>query len=160
MPDEVLESARTYVAPQVRETEAMLDQIARERAIAEDARARALKEAAEAATLKIRARGLLRDAERKHKEVWEPPRRTAERELAELRREAHRVRLQLQARARPAVLPSRRARRSMRPSRCQVCTRPPPPVVAEPEEPEPVEAGQRGASVRTSWCRASACLDA
>src|SRR5262249_23496614 len=71
MPADVLESARTYVAPQIRETEVLLDQIAHERAIAEDARARALKEAAEAATLKVRARGLLRDAERKHREVWE-----------------------------------------------------------------------------------------
>jgi DNA mismatch repair protein MutS2 len=97
MPAEVLESARTFVAPQVRETEALLDQIAHERALAEDARARALKEAAEAATLKVRARGLLRDAERKHREVWESAQAEADRELVDLRREAHRVRLQLQA---------------------------------------------------------------
>src|SRR5215472_15792640 len=97
MPREVLESARSYVAPQLRETEAMLEQIARERAVAEDARARALKEAAEAATLKVRARGLLRDAENKHREVWETAQAEADRELADLRREAHRVRLQLQS---------------------------------------------------------------
>src|SRR5437764_1963143 len=71
MPRDVLETARTYVSPQTRETEAMLDQIARERVLAEDARARALKEAAEAATLKVRARALLREAENKHREVWE-----------------------------------------------------------------------------------------
>jgi DNA mismatch repair protein MutS2 len=97
MPSEVLEGARSYVSPQAREAEVMLDQIARERAIAEDARARSLKEAAEAATLKVRARGLLREAERKHREVWEHAQATADQELAELRREAHRVRLQLQS---------------------------------------------------------------
>src|SRR3954454_4130036 len=46
MPGEVLEAARTYVAPQALEAEVMLDQIVRERAETEDARARALKEAA------------------------------------------------------------------------------------------------------------------
>ena len=97
MPAEVLDAARTYVSPQAREAEVMLDQIARERATAEDARARALKEAAEAATLKVRARGLLREAERKHREVWEQAQATADQELAELRREAHRVRLELQS---------------------------------------------------------------
>jgi DNA mismatch repair protein MutS2 len=97
MPAEVLDAARTYVSPQIRETEAMLDQIARERAAAEDARSRALKEAAEAATLKIRARGLLREAERKHREVWEHAQAEADQELTELRREAQRLRLQLQA---------------------------------------------------------------
>src|SRR4029079_2603009 len=68
MPAEVLDAARTYVAPQALEAEVMLDQIAREHADAEDARARALKEAAQAATLKARARAELREAERKHKE--------------------------------------------------------------------------------------------
>jgi DNA mismatch repair protein MutS2 len=97
MPREVLDSARAYVSPQTRETEAMLDQIARERAVAEDARARALKEAAEAATLKIRARGLLREAEKTHRDVWANAQEAADQELADLRREAHRVRLQLQA---------------------------------------------------------------
>src|SRR5207248_8024872 len=97
MPREVLEAARTYVSPQTQETEAMLDQIARERTLAEDARARALKEAAEAATLKVRARGLLREAENTHREVWENAQTAAEQELADLRREAHRLRLQLQA---------------------------------------------------------------
>jgi DNA mismatch repair protein MutS2 len=138
MPSEVLDSARGYVTPQVRETEAMLDQIAHERAIAEDARARALKEAAEAATLKIRARGLMREAERKHKEIWENAQAEADRELANLRREAHRVRLQLQAArasepARDAIeealtLPGLHA--------------PAAPVVVETEEAEPVEAAQ------------------
>jgi DNA mismatch repair protein MutS2 len=141
MPAEVLDSARTFVAPHVAETEAMLDQIARERASAEDARARALKEAAEAATLKVRARGLMRDAERKHREVWEAAQAEADRELADLRREAHRLRLQLQAArssgfgepAREAIeealtLPGLHA--------------PAAPVVDEPEEPEPVEAAR------------------
>src|ERR687883_222247 len=62
-----------------------------------DARQRALKEAAEAATLKQRARGALRDAERRQREVWERAQAESEQALAELRREAHRVRLQLQA---------------------------------------------------------------
>jgi DNA mismatch repair protein MutS2 len=138
MPPDVLDSARTYVAPHVRETEAMLDQIAHERAIAEDARARALKEAAEAATLKVRARGLVREAERMHKDVWATAQAEADRELAELRREAHRVRLQLQAArasepAREAIeealtLPGLHA--------------PAAPVVVEPEEAEPSEAAQ------------------
>ena len=97
MPAEVLDTARGYVSPQTQEAEAMLQQIARERGVAEDARARALKEAAEAATLKIRARGLLREAERKHRDVWEQAQAAADQELAELRREAHRVRLQLQS---------------------------------------------------------------
>src|SRR5207302_2181199 len=74
----------------------LLDEIARERTMAEDARARALKEAAEAATLKVRARTLLRDAERKHREVWEQAQAAADAELSELRREAQRLRLQLQ----------------------------------------------------------------
>ncbi|MCA1645731.1 MAG: endonuclease MutS2, partial [Chloroflexi bacterium] len=70
MPREVLDVARTYVSPQLRETEALLEQIVRERTVAEDARARALKEAAEAATMKVRARAALRDAETKHRDVW------------------------------------------------------------------------------------------
>jgi DNA mismatch repair protein MutS2 len=83
MPREVLDNARAYVSPQTRETEAMLDQIARERAVAEDARARALKEAAEAATLKIRARGLLREAEKTHRDVWANAQEAADQELAD-----------------------------------------------------------------------------
>jgi DNA mismatch repair protein MutS2 len=97
MPAEVLNRARTYVTPQAQETEVLLQEIARERGVVEDARARALKEAAEAATLKVRARAALRDAEKKHRDVWEQAQTAAEAELAELRREAHRVRLQLQA---------------------------------------------------------------
>jgi DNA mismatch repair protein MutS2 len=97
MPRELLDTARTYVAPHVRETEALLEELARERAVAEDARARALKEAAEAATLKVKARGLLRDAERKHREVWQNAQAAADAELADLRREAQRIRLELQA---------------------------------------------------------------
>jgi DNA mismatch repair protein MutS2 len=139
MPAEVLDAARTYVSPQIRETEAMLDQIARERAVAEDARSRALKEAAEAATLKIRARGLLREAEHKHREVWEHAQAEADQELAELRREAHRVRLQLQA-ARSAG--SGGAREAIEaalnlPARLDV---PPAPIAPEVEEELPAEA--------------------
>ncbi|HEV7664537.1 MAG TPA: endonuclease MutS2 [Chloroflexota bacterium] len=110
MPREVLDSARGYVTPQARETEALLEEIARERHVAEDARARALKEAAEAATMKVRARASLREAEQKHREIWEGAQAAAEEELAELRREAHRVRLQLQsARERGATSDSARA---------------------------------------------------
>ncbi|MBV9546647.1 MAG: endonuclease MutS2 [Chloroflexi bacterium] len=97
MPPDVLESARSYVSPQAHEAELMLGEIARDRALAEDARARALKEAADAATLKIRARNALREAERKHEETWQQARAQADEELAELRREAHRLRLQLQS---------------------------------------------------------------
>ena len=38
MPREVLDRARTYVTPQAQETEALLEEIARERSVAEDAR--------------------------------------------------------------------------------------------------------------------------
>ena len=138
MPHEILATARTYVSPQARETEALLDEIARERAVAEDARVRALKEAAEAATLKVRARGLLRDAESRHREVWERAQSAAEEELADLRREAHRVRLQLQA-ARERGL-SESAREAVDAAlTLPSFTAPPAPVVPEPE-PEPAEA--------------------
>ncbi|GAC1317905.1 MAG: endonuclease MutS2 [Chloroflexota bacterium] len=110
MPREVLDSARTYVTPQVQQTNALLEEIAREREIAEDARARALKEAAEAATLKARARAVLREAEDKHRQIWERAQQAADEELAEVRREAHRVRLQLQtARERGLAEPAREA---------------------------------------------------
>ena len=147
MPAEVLDTARTYVSPQARETEALLNEIARERSVAEDARARALKEAAEAATLKVRARGLLRDAEQKHREVWEHAQAAAEEELAELRREAHRVRLQLQAaRERGPTEPVREAVEAA--LSLPTFTAPPAPLVPEPE-PEIPEAAtvQPGAEV-------------
>ncbi len=132
MPREVLDTARAYVTPQARETEALLDEIARERTIAEDARARALKEAAEAATMKVRARTALRDAEKKHREVWEHAQAAADEELAELRREAHRVRLQLQsARERGPVEPAREAIEAA--LSLPSFTVPPAPVVPQPE---------------------------
>ena len=132
MPREVLDRARTYVTPQAQETEALLEEIARERRVAEDARARALKEAAEAATMKIRARAALRDAEKKHREVWEQAQTAAEEELAELRREAHRVRLQLQAgRERGFSEPAREAIDAA--LRLPAFATPPAPVVLEPE---------------------------
>jgi DNA mismatch repair protein MutS2 len=132
MPREVLDAARAYVTPQALETEALLEDIARERAIAEDARARALKEAAEAATMKVRARAALRDAERKHREVWQQAQAAADEELAELRREAHRVRLQLQgARERGPAREAIEAALSV-----PGIAAPPPPIVPEPE-PEP-----------------------
>ena len=137
MPHEVLEQARTYVSPQAREAEAMLDEIARERTLAEDARTRALKEAAEAATLKVRARGLLRDAERKHREVWEQAQSAADAELADLRREAQRARLQLQA-ARSARVPDAAREAIDAALALPAIEVPPAPVAAEPEEPEPV----------------------
>jgi DNA mismatch repair protein MutS2 len=99
MPRDVLEAARGHLAPEVREAETLLAEIHRDRAAAEDARRRALKEAAEAATLKHQARNTLRNAERKHEEVWTRAQRDADEELAELRREALRVRQQLQAAA-------------------------------------------------------------
>jgi DNA mismatch repair protein MutS2 len=135
MPHEVLDAARTYVSPQARETEALLNEIAHERVVAEDARARALKEAAEAATLKARARGLLRDAEQKHRDVWENAQAAAEQELADLRREAHRVRLQLQsARSSGVGEPAREAVESALSLRGLEV--PPAPVVPEPVEAE------------------------
>jgi DNA mismatch repair protein MutS2 len=134
MPQEVLDSARAYVAPHVRETEAMLDQIARERAIAEDARARALKEAAEAATLKVRARGLLRDAEKMHREIWETAQAEADQELTDLRREAQRLRLQLQA-ARTGG-PSEPARQAIEAALSLSRVEAPPPPIAPEEVPE------------------------
>jgi DNA mismatch repair protein MutS2 len=136
MPGEVLALARTYVSPQARETEAMLDEIARERAIAEDARARALKEAAEAATLKVRSRNLLREAERKHREVWENAQAAADAELLELRREAQRVRLQLQSARSAGASPSAREAIDTALTLPTIVTPPTPVEIPEPE-PEP-----------------------
>jgi DNA mismatch repair protein MutS2 len=133
MPREVLDAARGYVAPQVRETEALLEDIARERTVAEDARARALKEAAEAATMKVRARATLRDAEAKHREVWEHAQAEAEAELADLRREAQRLRLQLHsARDREPVRDAIEAALTL-----PGLVAPPTPVVPEPEPASP-----------------------
>jgi DNA mismatch repair protein MutS2 len=145
MPHEVLESARSYVSPQAHEAEAMLNEIARDRAAAEDARARALKEAAEAATLKARARAALREAEKKHREVWEQAKAAADEELAELRREAHRLRLQLQsARSAPSAAREAIEEALTLPS----LAAPAPPVVSEPEPPAPEPATvQVGADV-------------
>lgn len=144
MPHEVLDTARAYVAPHERDAQLLVDEIAREREIAEDARARALKEAAEAATLKARARAALRDAEAKHRQVWEQARAAAEDELAELRREAHRMRLQLQA-ARDRG-PGEATREAIDAAlRLPGVSVPPTPVVAEPEpepEPAPAQPGQ------------------
>jgi DNA mismatch repair protein MutS2 len=136
MPGEVLEAARTYVAPQALEAEVMLDQIARERATAEDARARALKEAAEAATLKARARTALRDAERQHREVWQRATTEAEEELAELRREAHRLRLQL-ASSRERGVSGEPARAAIDAALTLPAFKAPPVPVEAPVEPEP-----------------------
>jgi DNA mismatch repair protein MutS2 len=136
MPREVLDTARTYVSPQARETEALLEEIARERLVAEDARARALKEAAEAATMKVRARATLREAEQKHRDVWERAQAAADEELAELRREAHRLRLQLQsARERGVVEPAREAIEAA--LSVSSFKAPPPPVVPQPEPETP-----------------------
>jgi DNA mismatch repair protein MutS2 len=144
MPAEVLDTARTYVSPEVREAEAMLEQIAHERAVAEDARARALKEAAEAATLKVRARGLVREAERKHREVWETAQAAADQELAELRREAQRVRLQLQSTR--SVAPAREAIEAA--MSLHSVAAPPSPIEPEPEvEPAAPAHVQVGAEV-------------
>jgi DNA mismatch repair protein MutS2 len=135
MPREVLDSARSYVTPQVQQTNALLEDIAREREVAEDARARALKEAAEAATLKARARAALRDAEAKHRDIWQQAQHAADEELTELRREAHRVRLQLQAtRERGGGQPARDAVEAA--LELPGMTVPRPPRIAEPE-PEP-----------------------
>jgi len=136
MPHEVLEAARTYVAPQALEAEVMVDQIARERATAEDARARALKEAAEAATLKARARTALREAERQHREVWQRATTEAEEELAELRREAHRLRLQL-ASARDRGASGEPAREAIESALTLPAFKAPPAPVQVPVEPEP-----------------------
>jgi DNA mismatch repair protein MutS2 len=140
MPGEVLEAARGYVAPHVRETEALLEEIARERNIAEDARGRALKEAAEAATMKVRARAALRDAEKKHREVWEQAQAAAEQELADLRREAHRLRLQLQSARERGVLsePAREAIESA--LTLPAISAPPAPTMPEPEPETPTRA--------------------
>src|SRR5579859_4350077 len=147
MPREVLDRARSYVTPQAQATEALLQEIARERSVAEDARARALKEAAEAATMKVRARAALREAEKKHREVWEQAQAAADEELANLRRQAHRVRLQLA---------SSRERGQAEPARAAVeaamglasLTAPPPPVIPEPEpETSQPAAIQMGAEI-------------
>jgi DNA mismatch repair protein MutS2 len=131
MPREVLDAARLYVSPQALEAEVMLDQIAHERAAAEDAHARALKEAAEAATLKARARAALKDAEGKHREVWERASSAAEEELAELRREAHRVRLALASSRGGPLEPARAAIDAA--LGMSGLTAPPTPVVPLPE---------------------------
>lgn len=133
MPAEVLTSARGYLSPQALESEALLAQIAHDRTVAEDARTRALKEAAEAATLKHRARAALREAERQQRETWEHAQAEAQQELAELRREAQRLRLQLQsARDRSAGRQAVEAALSLPPLAV-------PPLPPAPE-PEPSEA--------------------
>jgi DNA mismatch repair protein MutS2 len=140
MQREILDTARTYVSTQARETEALLEELARERTVAEDARARALKEAAEAATMKVRARAALRDAEKQHREVWEHAQAAADEELADLRREAHRLRLQLQAaRERGPSEPARAAIEAA--LSLPSIAAPPPPSVPEPA-PETPEAAR------------------
>src|SRR5437588_2017285 len=147
MPSAVLDTARTYVSPQARETEALLDEIARERTVAEDARARALKEAAQAATLKVRARALLREAEKKHRDVWEQAQVAADAELSDLRREAQRLRLQLQtARTTGRGDPAREAIEAA--LTLSSIEAPAVPVVPEPEpEPAAVAVVRPGAEV-------------
>jgi DNA mismatch repair protein MutS2 len=97
MPEEVLQAAQETVEPRTAEVEALLGGLAQERETAEDARVRALKEAAEAATLKAKARAELRAAERTRNEAADKARQELEEELAELRRDAHRLRQQLQS---------------------------------------------------------------
>jgi DNA mismatch repair protein MutS2 len=136
MPGEVLESARGYLSPAAVETEALLAQIGHDRALAEDARARALKEAAEAATLKHRARAALREAEKHRREVWEHAQAEAETELAGLRREAQRLRLQLQsARSQQAQVGREAVEAALSLPGLAV-----PPLPAAEPEPEPSEA--------------------
>lgn len=97
MPRAILNAATANLAPRSAEVETLLQEIAQDRETADDARRRALQEAAEAATQKARARQLLKQAERQHQEVWQTAQEQAEAELSELRREAHRLRLQLQS---------------------------------------------------------------
>ena len=132
MPAEVLRVARGYLSPQALQSEALLAQIAHDRSVAEDARARALQEAAEAATLKHRARAALREAEKRQREVWQRAEAEAEQELAQLRREAQRLRLQLQA-ARGSQ--GAQAGREAVEAALTLPGLAVPPLAAEPEEP-------------------------
>jgi DNA mismatch repair protein MutS2 len=97
-----------------------------------------LKEAAAAATLKARARSELREAERQHREVWEQATAAAEEELAELRREAHRVRLQL-ASARERGIGLEPARAAIDEALALPNLKAPPAPVRAPVEPVPAE---------------------
>lgn len=149
MPEGILEAARANLAPRTAEVEAALGDIARERADALDARQRAFKEAAEAARLKHEARAALRTAELQRRELWEQTRAAADESLAELRREALRVRQELQTRG-----PRRDALAAVDEALALPSIAPPPEApVAQPveEREEPVPAALRpGAEVQVA----------
>src|SRR6266851_9704250 len=98
--------------------------------------------------MKVRARAALRDAEKKHRDVWEQAQATAEQELAELRREAHRLRLQLQSVRERGVF-SEPAREAIEAAlSLPTISAPPPPVMPEPEIETPSRASlEPGAEV-------------
>jgi DNA mismatch repair protein MutS2 len=96
MPPAILEAARSHLTPESLELEAAFGDIARERAEAEQGRQRAARAEAEAERLRQEARAALRTAQRQRRQTWDAARAEADEALAELRREALRVRQQLQ----------------------------------------------------------------
>ncbi len=98
MPRHILEAAQANVAPRTAEVESMLAEIAAERHAAEAARQRAERDAAEAADLRARARAHQRETERQRRTVLAEAQSQADGALRELRREALRLRQELDRR--------------------------------------------------------------
>jgi DNA mismatch repair protein MutS2 len=97
MPETILGSAQANLAPRTAEVEAMLAEIAHERAEADAAHKRAEREAARAYETYRQSQKELRDARRLRKETWDKAQAEANEALLELRREAHRLRQQMEA---------------------------------------------------------------
>lgn len=133
MPDQILEGARRNLSPRTAEVEALLGEIAQEKADAELGRQRVELDRQAAQRLMREARKALQDAERKRREIWEQARAEADRELGELRREALRLRQELGRRGAGAPRETVEAVLSL-----PTIKAPPMPRVAPPE-PEPAE---------------------
>ncbi len=95
MPAPILDQAEANLAPRAAEVEALLTQIAGERAEAEAAGTRAEQAAKEAEALRAAAQRALAAAEGEREAAWEQARAEAEEALRDLRREALRLRQEL-----------------------------------------------------------------
>jgi DNA mismatch repair protein MutS2 len=135
MPEDIVEAARANLTPESVEVETALGEIARERAEAEHARQQALRDAADAERARREARASLRNAQRQRRELWNQARAEADTELAELRREALRVRQQLQAQG-----SRREAQEAVNAALGMSSLGAPPPAVIGAELPQALEA--------------------
>lgn len=96
MPAEILEGARTHLAPQSVEMEDLLRQTALDRVAAEEERRRAERDAADAARFREQAQMAERQARRQRHLALEEAQEEAQISLAELRRQALRLQQRLQ----------------------------------------------------------------